>query len=205
MKKLLFTALFCIFSCLSNAQTNSTDTVVHKIQKMNMDSFMQSEMDRIKRIEDEAVGKPFVPVLLLENKSGISLNQLKEKVIFLNFWFASCAPCIAEFKGLNEMYAKFSGNKNFKFISFTFEDDKTIAEIRKQYGILYEIIHVTEKECRTMNLLGGFPVNILLGQNTIVNTVYFGGMGSETVSREFIIQKIFPEINKLLQKPHSTN
>ncbi|MBD3749439.1 MAG: TlpA family protein disulfide reductase [Sphingobacteriales bacterium] len=42
----------------------------------------------------------------------LSLDDLKGKVVFINFWATWCPPCIAEMPTINSFYEKYKGNKN---------------------------------------------------------------------------------------------
>jgi len=53
----------------------------------------------------------------------ISLDELKGKVILLDFWIKNCGPCIQSVPHLNELQNKFKG-KNLKIISINSYDSK---------------------------------------------------------------------------------
>lgn len=51
----------------------------------------------------------------------ISLNEFKGKILYLDFWSSSCAPCIREFTYLNEMLVNNQG-ENFEVIGINIRD-----------------------------------------------------------------------------------
>ncbi|HMH35141.1 MAG TPA: TlpA disulfide reductase family protein, partial [Puia sp.] len=57
----------------------------------------------------------------------IDSRALKGKIVVINFWFTSCAPCVAELPGLNRLVQEYQG-KNVVFIGFTFEGKKKIMD-----------------------------------------------------------------------------
>jgi peroxiredoxin len=66
-----------------------------------------------------------------------SLNQLKGKVVLLDFYFIGCVPCMSTIKPLNKLYEKYKG-KNILIASVTGRDnEKTVSTFKKQYGIKY--------------------------------------------------------------------
>jgi cytochrome oxidase Cu insertion factor (SCO1/SenC/PrrC family) len=77
-------------------------------------------------------GKEYAYSNIIAQKSGMSVDLLKEKVIFIHNWFAACRPCVAEFEELNNVYRKLKSNKDFLFLSFTFDDIETIKKIKKE-------------------------------------------------------------------------
>lgn len=46
----------------------------------------------------------------------VTLNDLKEKVVFLNFWATWCPPCLAEMPSINKLYEQHKNNKDVIFI-----------------------------------------------------------------------------------------
>lgn len=63
------------------------------------------------RLLKEMIGKP-APAFDVEawaHGSGLTAEQMKGKVILLDFWAVWCGPCIATFPHLNEWYDEFHG------------------------------------------------------------------------------------------------
>lgn len=51
-----------------------------------------------------------------QNGKVITLNQLKGKVVFLNFWATWCPPCLAEMPSINKLYEQHKQNDDVVFI-----------------------------------------------------------------------------------------
>lgn len=45
-----------------------------------------------------------------------TLNQLKGKVVFVNFWATWCPPCLAEMPSINKLYEKYKNNDDVAFL-----------------------------------------------------------------------------------------
>ncbi|RWZ86172.1 MAG: TlpA family protein disulfide reductase [Hydrotalea sp. AMD] len=86
----------------------------------------------------------------------VSAKDTKDKVIFANYWFANCPPCIAEFPALNKLYATLQGNKNIQFFSFASESVDTIKAFIKRYHIQFPVYAIDSTQ--TDILLKGMPV-----------------------------------------------
>jgi thiol-disulfide isomerase/thioredoxin len=62
-------------------------------------------------------------------------NQLKGKIILLDFYFIGCLGCMEGIKPLNDIYEKYK-NKNVVIASLTYRDSKkAVLDFDKQYGI----------------------------------------------------------------------
>ena len=72
--------------------------------------------------------------LLTFEDEEFDFNQLKGKVVFLNFWASWCAPCIAEMPGIQKVYEEYKGNDQIAFVmvSLDREAEKAIKLIDKK-------------------------------------------------------------------------
>jgi thiol-disulfide isomerase/thioredoxin len=59
-----------------------------------------------------------------ENGNIIPTNELKGKVVFINFWATWCPPCRAEMPSLNKLYNQFKDDNRIVFL-FLNEDDNS--------------------------------------------------------------------------------
>lgn len=69
----------------------------------------------------------------------LELSKLRGKVVVLNFWFTSCAPCLAELPGLNDLVDKFK-NREVVFIAFEKKNNERVGD----YGPLNEFLTAHE-------------------------------------------------------------
>ena len=162
--------------------------------KNNLDSLF----DAIKKRENEAVGKQYPEFKFHFDNIEYSNSTLKGKIIFINFWFATCPPCLAEFDELNKLYAKFKDNSNFEFISFTFEDSEKIESIKKAYRISYTVISIPKEDCYKLNLNNGFPTSVILDKDGKIKLIHSGGSLVRTDIKHFFSEKYYPLISSEL-------
>ena len=68
-----------------------------------------------------------------ENGNIISTNDLKGKVVFINFWATWCPPCRAEMPSLSEMYNKLKDDDRYVFLFVNEDEDpaKATAYLQK--------------------------------------------------------------------------
>ena len=58
-----------------------------------------------------------------QNGKTIALNELKGKVVFLNFWATWCPPCLAEMPSINKLYQQYKNNGDVVFILLDADSD----------------------------------------------------------------------------------
>src|SRR5438309_8280297 len=123
MRLPLFLTLI-LFSVSSFSQTQSNSV------RFDIDSFNNAKIN-------EAIGKPFPAFVAANEQGSINNDSLKGKVVLINFWFEGCHPCIAEFDALNELAEKLKPNKDFEFISFTWDNAETIQRVKEKYQLQF--------------------------------------------------------------------
>ena len=126
----------------------------------------------------------------------LKTENLSGKIVFYNFYFAACAPCIAQKRVLNELYEKFHINDDVVFISLTFDDYETTKQFRDIHGIKFKIV-ITNKEERNRFSVSGWPTNILVGIDGKIVVKMLGGRNSQTRNRfSSAIQNEFQKIKR---------
>ncbi len=185
MKRKLL-ALFLTISMITFGQTNAI-----KNPPINFDSLLHARAK-------EAIGKPFPSFHALANKTILTNKDLKGKVVFVNFWFEACAPCIAEFDALNELYLKLKDNNKFEFLSFTYETPKKLQEIKGKYNIQYKVASIEKQDCYRLNQNNGFPTSIIFDSNGTIKYLKTGGSSDKVKARQIIFDEVIPNILKEL-------
>jgi thiol-disulfide isomerase/thioredoxin len=66
--------------------------------------------------------------LIQFNNSELNLEDLKGKVIFLNFWASWCPPCRAEMPTIQSLYNKMKNKKDIIFIMVSLDNDAAKAK-----------------------------------------------------------------------------
>ena len=86
-------------------------------------------------------GKPIAPAFSLTSLEGakFDLSALRGKVVVLNFWFAGCAPCVAEFGKLNGLVNKFK-DKGVVFIAPALDDETILRPFLKKHRFKYHVV-----------------------------------------------------------------
>jgi len=162
---------------------------------MTADSFLVL----MEKKNSEFINKPFPQFSVSSNNKECSNSTLKGKVVFINFWFAACPPCMAEMDELNKLFDKFHQHKNFEFISFTFEKPEKIALIKKKFKIGYAIYSISKDECYRLNNNNGFPTSIILDSMEAVRYIHPGDQLNKQEIKKYFYSKVYPLITKELQ------
>ena len=119
------------------------------------------------------------------------------KVIFANYWFANCPPCIAEFPAFNKLYAILQGNTDIQFFSFASESADTVQAFIQRYNIQFPVYAIDSTQ--TATLLNGVPVyptNIIYNKQGTQIYLKRGGSILPLYAEKYIMETILPLLLK---------
>lgn len=128
----------------------------------------------------------------------LSLRQLKGKVIVINFWFESCAPCIAELPALNKLVDEYQ-QQEVVFIAFgkdpEFRISKFLAERKFDYKMVSDKYDLVNDFC----VIAGWPMNMVIDKNGIVQYIKPGGYTDER-AKTAAYEMMKPTIDEALRR-----
>ena len=109
------------------------------------------------------LGEPF-PDFELEDLEGNVLRKsdLKGKKVFINFWFVTCYPCIAEIPDVQQIRDKYERD-DVVFLAMTFEKAKKVEEFLEKKEFNLRHIPGAGKVIKGIDL-SGFPQTIILDE-----------------------------------------
>jgi thiol-disulfide isomerase/thioredoxin len=168
--------LFLFLSLSSLAQTDST--------KSKAPAFRETQV----------IGKPFPLFYVKSGNATWTNDSLKGKVVFMNFWFENCPPCVAEMASLNNLYQKLKDSLNVAFLSFSFESQERLKLIKAKYGINYPVATISRNECYRLNQDNGFPTTIILDKNGVIKYLKAGGYVEKEKVERFLQDEVYHKI-----------
>jgi peroxiredoxin len=115
-------------------------------------------------------------------------ESLKGKVIVLDFWFTTCAPCIEEMPELNKIREEF-GTDEVAYFGITFSEKEKVEQFLERVTYDYTIVADAKDLCDKFGIRF-YPTTLIIDKNGKI--VYTG---------EFMGYKEKPkEVRKLLKK-----
>jgi cytochrome oxidase Cu insertion factor (SCO1/SenC/PrrC family) len=152
---------------------------------ISADSMIRLENKR----RDTLIGTDYPSFAATLNNKLYSSATLKGKTLYINLWFAACVPCMAEMEDLNKLYDTFKSKADFEFISFTFDNDSTIAAIKKKFNIKYNIFSISNSESYRLNMNSGFPYSIVVDKEGKIKYI------SHLAEKDNFVKNIYPAIS----------
>ena len=127
------------------------------------------------------------------NGNVVALNDLKGKVVFINFWATWCPPCIAEMPSINELKAKFGENENIIFLMVDVDGKHQKSQAfmdKRKYNLS---VYVPHSEIPKEYLTGAIPTTVILDKKGSIAARIEGG-------RDYSLPEIINGLKKLLEE-----
>ena len=103
----------------------------------------------------------------------LRLNELKGKVVVLNFWYIGCVPCQVEMPGLNKLVEEFK-SEGVVFIGFALDDESHLREFLKKTPFNYMIIAGSSSIAKQYGA-SAYPIHIIINKQGLVEFTITGG------------------------------
>jgi len=133
-----------------------------------------------------------LPELSAFGLEGKLPDDLKGKVVLLDFWASWCGPCKESFPVMDELHQKY-GSKGLVILAVNVDENAAaMKDFLKDHPVKFIILHdATKKLVGTINI-GSMPTSLIIGADGKVVSIHKGFHGKET-AKEYAV-----EVEKLL-------
>ncbi|SDD56171.1 Thiol-disulfide isomerase or thioredoxin [Dyadobacter soli] len=185
-------------TALYKAKKNVYDNDVAR--KSGLKSLTSASLLSLRKLENDwsdCVRNKSIPNLSFTTIDCKKFNDsnLRGKVLVINFWFKSCAPCVAEMPALNKLRNEFKG-RDVVFIGFSTDAEHALkADYLNSSKFLFNIVS-NSGDVADKFYFDGFPTTYIVDQNGKVVKAWTGyAVG---LADPYSIAK--PLINRLLAR-----
>ena len=137
------------------------------------------QLDKIKQVT-ESVNKAPNFSLKAVSDSLYVLDEMKGKVVLINFWAIFCGPCRLEIPDFNELYEKYN-KRGFEILGISTTDTKqNLEKFLKAYKMDYPVLYGTSNEIQKVtSAYGGIysiPQSFLIDKSGEIIRAYPGAI-----------------------------
>ncbi len=105
---------------------------------------------------------------------SLGFEQLRGKVVLLNFWATWCKPCEDEMPAMERLYRAFAGS-DFELIAVSVDDDEAaVGAFVNRLGLSFPILMDPSKKVAIAYQAFRFPESLLVGRDGVVLERYVG-------------------------------
>lgn len=124
----------------------------------------------------------------------IVLSDLKNKVVFVNYWATWCPPCLAEMPSINKLYTKFKNNPKVVFIMVDTDNDlqKSMAYMKNNRYTLP--LYAPINKFPDALLDGTIPTTLIFGKDGKLKYKHTGAADYNSSNFEEFLEKLVKEM-----------
>ncbi len=105
---------------------------------------------------------------------SLDFDQLRGKVVLLNFWATWCKPCEDEMPAMERLYRALAGS-DFELVAVSVdEDDAVVGAFADRLGLTFPILLDRSKKVASAYQTFRFPESLLVGRDGVVLERYVG-------------------------------
>ena len=142
------------------------------------------------------IGQELEFEVILIDGSKIDVQDLRGKIVLVNFWATTCGPCLAEFPNMKKLYEKYKP-LGYEMIAYSCGDDdetlKAFVEKEQHPWLVGSLLMSRRNGIKDYNQfygIRGIPTTFLLDRQGIVRYMQVG-TNDEALNRE--VEKLFAE------------
>ena len=166
-----------------------------------------SEKKLMQKIESYATANPAPELEMMDwiGQEPIKFEELRGKVVLLDFWATWCGPCISTFPRLRGLHNKYKdkglvivgvtelyGNVDGKRMS-KLEELSYLSEFKKKYELPYPFAIAEDGQDASKYGISAYPTTFLLDRRGVVRYIGIGSGGEEAYNLETMISKVIKE------------
>ncbi|MEQ7800195.1 TlpA disulfide reductase family protein [Pedobacter sp. ASV1-7] len=128
-----------------------------------------------------------------EQKKAVALNDLKGKVVFINFWATWCPPCVREMPSINNLKKHYKNNKDLVFLMVDVDGNYDVSKKFMEKNNLDLPLYMPNGEIPSRFLGNSIPTTVILDKTGKMVARIEGG-------RDYMAPEIISSMDDLLEK-----
>ena len=129
----------------------------------------------------------------LDGKPALELQELKGKVVYMDFWASWCPPCVKSFAFLNQLEQEMKG-QDVHVIGVNLDEKvKDAQEFLAKYPANFSIVADPSKECAKVFEVMAMPTSFIIDKKGNIRHVHQGFRPGETEELRALVTQLASE------------
>jgi Peroxiredoxin len=181
MKKLIpiiLVLMLVLTGCDSNKQPESNNI---NTESTEITEAVTEELQKIKILEIGDKAPNFTVQLV--NGESVTMSDLNDKIVLLNFWATWCGPCVNEMPAFERL--KNDGDNDLVIICINCMEDKAkVDRFVKDKGYTFNIGYDEDGSIEMYYPTNGIPYTLVINKGEIAE-IYIGAADADTQYNEY--------------------
>jgi thiol-disulfide isomerase/thioredoxin len=185
MKKFILIAGFVLLAAIYVKYSPPPQAAIGVLPKFNLVIAQQGHTESEKLAAIKTAG------------ADLKSEELRGKVLVVDFWASWCEPCKSEIPKYNKLVADMAG-KDFQMIGYAVESGNLdeVQKSAKELGIQYQVVMGTDAVTEAFGNYRGLPTTFLVGKDGKIYKKYEGTSASK-------VNEVGKDIANLLAVPYT--
>lgn len=128
----------------------------------------------------------------LDGNKTIDINELKGKVVFVDFWASWCTPCLKSLPEFEKLQTSFADRDDVVVLAINLDEDpKSATKFLEKINVSYEILADSSGEIPAAFGVSAMPSSYIIDKSGIIQYVHKGYKSGD-------VDKIKSKIEQLL-------
>lgn len=124
---------------------------------------------------------------------NVRLQELRGRVVLVNFWATWCGPCRQEMPHLNRLYEKYRGS-GFQLLGVNIDEDPRAAtELAAKLGVKFPVLLDTDKKVSRLYDMSAMPATVVIDRDGKVRYLHRGYRDGVEKNYEMQIRELLKE------------
>ncbi|HKW25610.1 MAG TPA: TlpA disulfide reductase family protein [Terriglobales bacterium] len=122
------------------------------------------------------IGNPAPDFTVQDGAKAVTLHNLRERVIVLNFWATWCPPCVQELPSLEQLQNKFKG-RGVEVVGISVDvDGKAYQQFLKDHNVDFLTLRDPDQKTNTLYGTFKFPETYIIDRRGILRRKFIGAV-----------------------------
>ncbi|HKU23600.1 MAG TPA: TlpA disulfide reductase family protein [Terriglobales bacterium] len=122
------------------------------------------------------IGNPAPDFTVQDGATSVSLHNLREKVVVLNFWATWCPPCIQELPSLEQLQTKFK-DRGVEVVGVSVDvDGNAYRQFLKDHKVDFLTVRDPDQKSNTLYGTFKFPETYIIDRRGILRRKFIGAV-----------------------------